>query len=264
MRVGLEAEGDEGPGVSMRWVWMSMIGLDLVLAGALVGPEVRVWVWVAAIVADLAAAAIGASNEAWDLAPGHFSERHGLFVIIALGESLILGASAIAGDVRSTDLVLTAGAALLVACLLWWTYFGWLKEALEEAFAATSLAERGPAARDAYSFGHFPLIGGIIGFAVAVEEMLLHPDRPADGAVIAALAVGLGLFVGCSAASYWRVSRTVLTARLAIAAATVAAVALAGRLDPMWPLLVAATGLLAIVLVEERTHRSRESTVELE
>jgi low temperature requirement protein LtrA len=263
VRVSTEADADR-PGISMRWVGTSMIGLALVLAGALVEPGPRVWVWVAAIAADLFAAALGGSSESWDLAPGHFSERHGLFVIIALGESLILGASAISGEERGAELVLTAGASLLVACLLWWTYFGWLKEATEKAFAATTLAERGPAARDAYSFGHFPLIGGIIGFAVAVEEILLHPDEPAEAAVVVALAVGIGLFVGCSAAAFRRVTGVLLVERLVIAAVTMLAIGALGSLDPIWPLLAAAAGLLAIVLVEERTHRSHETALELD
>jgi low temperature requirement protein LtrA len=263
VRVGLEVD-DGAPGVSMRWVWMSLVGLALVLAGGFVDADVRVWVWIAAIAADLLAASIGASDEEWDLATGHFSERHGLFVIIALGESLILAASAIAADERSADLVAASGASLLVACLLWWTYFGWLKEALEHGFAATSTADRGATARDAYSFLHFPLIAGIISFAVAVEEILLHPERPAEPEVVAALAVGIALFVGCSAASCWRVTGTVLVPRLAITAAIVAAVALLGSLDPVWPLLAVAAGLLILILVEERTHRSSASAVTID
>ncbi|MEZ5137601.1 MAG: low temperature requirement protein A [Acidimicrobiales bacterium] len=262
VRVGLEAA--EGPSISLRWVWTSLVGLGLVLVGALVGPDARPWVWLAAIVADLLAAGVGAASDEWDLAAGHFSERHGLFVIIALGESLILAASAIAGEDRSGHLVATAGAAILVACLLWWTYFGWLKEALEEGFAASSTAERGPMARDAYSFLHFPLIGGIIAFAVAVEEVMVHPDEPASARVIAALAVGVGLFVGCSAASHRRITGTLLTARLAIAAPTLVAIVALGGLVPVWPLLAAAVGLLAIVVVEERTHRPDRSSVTFE
>ena len=126
------------------------------------------------IAVDLTAAALSNRNAVWDLNPSHFSERHGLFVIIALGESMIVAGTAVAAEERATDLVLVAGASLTVACLLWWTYFGWLKEAMEEAFLETPAEEVGPVARDAFSLTHFPLICGIIGFAGGTESVFHH------------------------------------------------------------------------------------------
>jgi low temperature requirement protein LtrA len=255
VRVDQERAEGSGAGISMRWVRVSLVGLVVVLAGGFVDPDVRPWIWLLAIVVDLVAASLAGGNAEWDLNPAHFSERHGLFVIIALGESLMVAGTAVAGDERSTDLVVAAGASLLVACLLWWTYFGWLKDVLEHGFAQAEPSQIGPLARDAYSLGHFPLICGIIGFAVAVEEILLHPERAADGAVIASLAVGIALFVGSTALAFWRVTGQVLTARLVITAVTVAAVTLLASADPVWPLLAVAAGLLAIIGAEERHHR---------
>ena len=97
------------------------------LLGAFVDPPARNWIWLLAIAADLAAAA-RASRGQWDIAPAHFSERHGLFVIIALGESLIVAAAAVSAEPRTAALVVDTVGALVVAGLLWWTYFGWLKE----------------------------------------------------------------------------------------------------------------------------------------
>ncbi len=156
------------PGV-VRWVGLSTIGLVLVLVGAVVDPTVRPWVWLLAILADLVAAVIAGRNTTWDLNPAHLSERHGLFVIIAIGESLIVAGTAVANDERSLQLAAAAFAAIIVACLLWWTYFGWLKDALEHLYAAAPPERNGPLARDAFSLGHFPLIGGIVGFAVATR-----------------------------------------------------------------------------------------------
>lgn len=160
-----------------------------------------------------------------------------------------------AEDPRTVDLIATAGVSLLVACLLWWTYFGWLKEVLEERFSEADPAQIGPIARDAYSLSHFPLICGIIGFAVAVEEIVLHPDRPAEPAVIASLAVGIALFVGSSALAFWRITGQVLTARLVVTAVTVAVVALLAGAHPVWPLAAVAVGLLAVIGLEDRHHR---------
>ena len=73
-------------------------------------------------------------------------------------------------------------------------------------------------ARDSFSLGHFPLVCGIIGFAVAVEEIVHHPAPRPSGEVVAALGVGIWLFVGLSALLYWRAPATCWSARLVILA----------------------------------------------
>jgi low temperature requirement protein LtrA len=177
----LVVEGDAANRTAAtRWAGASVVGLVLVLAGALLDPGLRSWAWLAAIIADLAAATLaGRRGATWSLHPSHLAERHGLIVIIALGESLIVAGTAVAGEAISPGLLATVGAAIVVACLLWWTYFGWLKEALEHRFAAVAPDDRGALARDAFSLAHFPLIGGIVGFAVAIEETVAHPDSRA-------------------------------------------------------------------------------------
>ena len=67
--------------------------------------------------------------------------------------------------------------AVAVACLLWWSYFGWLKEELERALAERTGPRRSVLARDAYSMLHFPLIGGVIAVAVGIEAMVAHPSE---------------------------------------------------------------------------------------
>lgn len=200
VRVELERV-DADHSVVVIWTALSSIGLALVLVGAVVDPSFRPWFWLLAIVADLVAAASAGKGASWDLNPAHLAERHGLFVIIAIGESLIVAGTAVANDERSWALASAAVAAILAASLLWWTYFGWLKEALEERFAGAPVDRLGTLARDAFSLAHFPLIGGIVGFAVAIESIASHPDEPAPAAVTASLGLGVALFVACSALS---------------------------------------------------------------
>jgi low temperature requirement protein LtrA len=249
VRVELERVGASHSGV-VTWAGFSAIGLVLVLVGAIVDPGVRPWVWLLAILADLLAAARAGRNTTWDLNPAHLSERHGLFVIIAIGESLIVAGTAVANDERSLALGAAAAAAILVASLLWWTYFGWLKDALEERYAAAPPERMGPLARDAFSLAHFPLIGGIVGFAVALEEIGLHPDEPAPAAVLASLGIGVALFVASSALSLRLCGGHLLVPRLAILAVMVLAIVLVAPLPPVWPLLVVAGALFAIVWIE--------------
>jgi low temperature requirement protein LtrA len=248
IQVAVDRE-DADHSVSRTWLTISAVGLLLVLVGGAVDPSLRPWVWLAVVAADVLAA-VGASDAVWDLDARHFSERHGLFVIIALGESLIVAGTVFAGEERTADLVVAAGLAVTVVCLLWWTYFGWLKEQLEHHFSAVAPEQLGVAARDAFSLQHFPLICGVIGVAVAIEEIALHPGEPQPGEVIAALVVGIGLFVGASAGSYRRLSGVLLVPRLVTLAVTLAlTVAVAGA-DPAVPLAVVAAGLLAICVLE--------------
>jgi low temperature requirement protein LtrA len=240
-----------------------------VLAGAFVDPPARNWIWLAAIGADLLAAGSGAGGDGrdWDIRPAHFSERHGLFVIIALGESLIVAATAVSAQERTWELMSDVIAALVIVCLLWWTYFGWLKEAAEEGLAAAPSTKIGPLARDAFSLGHFPLVCGIVAFSVAVEEIVHHPAHAPSGAIVAALGVGVTLFVGSSAFAYWRTSGHVLMPRLVILAITMAALALVSSSEPIWLLVVVAVGLLAIATIEARlglgarSHDDQESGI---
>jgi low temperature requirement protein LtrA len=251
VRVEMERAGADHAAV-YRWAGASLVGLVLVLVGALIDPGARTWVWLAAIGADFAAATIAGREASWDLNPAHLSERHGLFVIIALGESLIVAGTAITGSELTPALMTAVGAAVVVACLLWWTYFGWLKEALEHRFAAADPRRLGPLARDAFSLAHFPLIAGIVGFAVAVEETVLHPGDPMTGPVLAALGVGVALFVASSALSLRVLGGPVLWARLLGLAVLAVGLAITAAISPppIVPFGVVAASVLGIVLAE--------------
>jgi low temperature requirement protein LtrA len=251
VRVEMEREGVDHAAV-YRWAGGSLVGLALVLIGALVEPGLRSVVWLAAIAADFAAATAAGRQTVWDLNPAHISERHGLFVIIALGESLIVAGAAIAGAELTSGLVLSVGAAIVVACLLWWTYFGWLEDDLEHRFASAPAERLGPLARDAFSFAHFPLVCGIVGFAVAVEETVVHPNDPMTGPVLAAMGVGVSLFVASSALSVWRLGGPVLKARLMALVVMALGLVVVGTAapPPVVPLGIVAAVLIAVVSVE--------------
>jgi low temperature requirement protein LtrA len=251
LQVGVDRErADASHTVVIVWTALSTIGLVLVLAGAVADPSLRSWFWLLAIVADLVAAAWAGRGASWDLNPSHLAERHALFVIIAIGESLIVAGTAVASDERSWALASAAVVTILVASLLWWTYFGWLKEALEHRYAAAPPERLGPLARDAFSLAHFPLIAGIVGFAVAIESIAAHPDVPAPAAVMASLGIGVTLFVACSALSFRLLGGRILVPRLLILPAMLGLIALVASMQPVWPLAVVAAALLGIVLIE--------------
>ena len=94
---------------------------------------------------------------------------------------------------------------------------------------------------------------GIIGFAVAVEEMVHHPDALPPGEVVAALGVGVALFIGSSAFAYWRTCGRVLVARLVILVVLELGLWLVASNDPVWPLAITAIGLFTIAVIENGT-----------
>ena len=255
VRIDLEQERG-GVATVQRWAAASSLGLLAVLAGALVDPPARNWLWLLAILLDLAAAGFASRGKVWDLSPAHVSERHGLFVIIAIGESLIVAGTAVAGDERTAELVAAGAAALVGASLLWWMYFDWFKEALEHDLARAAPTELGGLVRDAYSLGHFPLIFGIIGYAVAVEEIMLHPNEPAPRSVLVALAGGVALFNLSTVFAYWRLRRQLLATRLAVTTIIAVVVAAFPSWPPFWPLVAVAVGLLILAVLEGDPSRS--------
>jgi low temperature requirement protein LtrA len=117
-----------------RFAVLSLGGLAAVAAGGVVGgEEARAWWWAAAVVLDVAAAVGAGTAEGWDIRPEHFGERHGLFVIIALGESLIVAAAGLTGAERTAQTVAVAILAVATTGGLWWSYFVSAKPALDHA-----------------------------------------------------------------------------------------------------------------------------------
>ena len=133
------ASGDEAQHAAVRKFFLvSVSGLAAVIAGAALGGVALFWLWGLAIVLDIIAAAIGGQSAGWKLNPDHFVERHGLIVIIALGESLIVAAAGLAGGTRTASLVGIGALAVAISCAFWWSYFSSVRGRLEEALVSRS------------------------------------------------------------------------------------------------------------------------------
>ena len=190
----------------------SLLSAPLWVAGGIVDAEALRWVlWLGALGLDLAAPLLtywlpGAGRtpmSQWQIEGAHFGERFQLFVIIALGESVVL-AGATASD---TGLSLGVVAALLLAFLsstaLWWLYFGQAAGTVLERIRAATAEERGQIGRDIYTYLHLPIIAGIVLVAVGDELVIAHPtDDLSNAGALAALggpAVFLGGLMACAA-----------------------------------------------------------------
>jgi low temperature requirement protein LtrA len=233
---------------------LSLSGFAAVLLGGYLGGAAQYWLWGIAIVLDIVAAMISVpkTEEGMRIYPDHFSERHGLFVIIALGETLIVAGSGVAGEMWTGSLLTIAILAVGITCGLWWSYFHLAQPALEHAFAGSRNAARGQMARDVFSLLHFPMLLGVIAFAYAIEEVVSHPDEPLSVASRLALGLGLTLFAGGMVAAMWLATGTILWARTIILAVTFAAILLVSGVMPQVTLMIAFVGIVAIDLLEQK------------
>jgi low temperature requirement protein LtrA len=221
---------------AVRWVlWLGALGLDLV------APLVTYWL-----------PGVGATAMSqWQIEGAHFGERFQLFVIIALGESIIL-AGATASD---TGLSLEVVAALLLAFLsstaLWWLYFGQVSGRVFERIRGATAEERGQIGRDIYTYLHLPIVAGIVLVAVGDEFVIGHPTDPLhDSGALVALG-GPALFLAGLMACAARIGQAQSTPRAVAVIALLAAVPLAADADG----LVASgvlTALLAALVVAEQ------------
>ncbi len=239
LQLRLQAGTRENARAFYAWIGGSVFGLAAVVVGGLVDSPGREIFWGAAVALDVLAAARAGRGQ-WRIHAAHFAERHGLIVIIALGESLIAGGVALSGLDRDGAFAVGTIAAVAAVCALWWIYFGLAKETMEEHLEATSLEDSGRVARDVYSFGHLPIIAGVIGMAVGIEDVLAHADEALGGEALVALILGVCLYLGGVAFGVYRSGRRSLAPWLAAAAVAIVVVAAAAQ---------ASTGLVALVAV---------------
>ncbi len=199
---------------------LSLSAAVLVLIGGYFDGEIRGAVWVAALVIDLVSAA-NSSKATWEIDAAHFAERNGLFIIIALGESIVAIGVGASGAERDASLVFTLLLAFAGAAAMWWSYFDRAQLAGERYLAAASPKERGMFARDAYSILHFPIVAGIVLYAVAVEEVVAHPDEHLVAGFRFALAAGMSMVLLAMVAANYRATRRIPVERLVAAAALI-------------------------------------------
>ena len=235
----------EDPGLRHAVVGLAAstaVGVAILLAGSMVHGDARLAVWAVALVLDMGGPLV-IDTSGWRLVPGHFAERHGLIVIVALGESIVaIGVGAAAGVDAGVIIAAVLGMAVAGAC--WWTYFDVVSFA-----AAARLVEihdlkvRNGLARDAFSYLHLPLVAAIVLVALGMKTTLAHVDEALAWEPAVALVGGASLFLLGNVAFEARALGTLGRGRLATAVVLLPLIPIARE--------VAATvtvGLVAVVL----------------
>ncbi len=236
---------------------VSIAGLVAAIIGGIVGGELQYWLWGLTILLDVIAASVGASSEGWNLHPRHFAERHGLFVIIALGETLIVAAAAASEEVWEINLLSVSAVAVGITSVLWWLYFFRIKDRLEHAMAHVKGGVQSSLGRDVFSLLHFPMICGLIIYAYAIEEAMLQPTGPMTVQGRMALATGTILYSLSIVLCYWRAIGKIMWWRIVFTLAMAGVVVWCKETDVFYTLLICFTGLLMLCLLEEKIQNDK-------
>jgi low temperature requirement protein LtrA len=225
------------------------LGVGLIVAASFADGYLQGALWVLALLLDMGEPYLFGA-EGWRLAPGHFAERHGLIVIIALGESIVaIGV----GAETSVDAGVVAAAVLgtVVAAGLWWLYFDVVARVAERRLTlAAPGREQNTIARDSYSYLHFPMVAGIVLAALGMKKTLGDVSEPLKLVTATALLGGTAVYLLAHVAFRLRNIRTLNVQRLLVAGLLVALVPLGVALPALATLAVLAAVLVALIAYE--------------
>ncbi|WP_266170593.1 low temperature requirement protein A [Dyella subtropica] len=201
----LWAMGRDAPAANRRniiriAVWLSCSGVFWLIGGSL-GGEIRFAFWVVALTIEYLGPAayfyvpgLGRSSTAeWDVEGGHLAERFSLFVIIALGESVVVTGSSFAQTARQADTIFAFAVAFLGCVAMWWIYFDLAADRASHAIRHSS--DPGRTARLGYTYLHLLIVAGIVVSAVGDELSLSQPHARCDIASVAVLIGGPALYL---------------------------------------------------------------------
>jgi low temperature requirement protein LtrA len=180
----------------LRLVPLNLVSALLVLAAVVVEGTAAYLLWAAAFACEwftplLAVAGTGGFR----IAPAHFVERHGLVMIVALGESIVaigIGAADLPVDLAVAGVAVLG---LLLAGCLWWAYFGGDDTRAEHALAAVPTEARGWVAIQAFGYCHLGMLLGVIAMAAGLKDAIGHAFDPLDLAHALMLSGGAALFL---------------------------------------------------------------------
>jgi low temperature requirement protein LtrA len=225
------------------------VGVSLLIAASFADGALQGALWALALLLDMGEPFVFGS-EGWKLAPRHFVERHGLIVIIALGESIVaIGAGAEVGV--DAGVVAAAVLGMALAAALWWLYFDIVALVAERRLShAARGREQNEIARDSFSYLHFPMIAGIVLVALGLKKTLGDVEEPLKLVPAVATLGGTALYLLAHVAFRWRNVHRFNGARLLCALAMLALIPAATELPALATLAIVTAALAALIAYE--------------
>ena len=262
-------------GMVVQLLGWNMLGALLGLVGALFFADVLAWWWLASFVVAVVLprlvrirsldSSADDGTPTFELVPGHFVERHGLMLLIALGESVLAIGVGLGTGVESIGLarILFAAISLLLAATLYWAYFGVGEDARAEAALDALPGDRAQAAGlAAYGYAFWVVLFGIVLSAAGLHHALVHPTHPLRWEHAAQLCVGVGLYWVGLGLFRLALGRPDVLPRVT-GGAVLAAVTVVGALGSgLLALLCLLVGSASLVLIETRRADPPDGAVE--
>jgi low temperature requirement protein LtrA len=247
-------------GAVLRFAPTAILGASLlVLAGFLEGDE-RIAVWVVALAIDYVGPAVIGGGRGWRIAPEHFAERHGLIILIALGESIIaIGVGA--GFQLETGVIVAAALGIVVVSALWWLYFDVAAIFARRRLMEARGVEQARLARDSYSYFHLPMVAGIVLFALGLKVTLGHVGEALETVPAVGLCGGAALYLLAHIAFLFRTTGRVFRRRT-IGGVALLALVPAALAIPALAALAAVSAVCSLVVAYEAI-RHREDRVQV-
>jgi low temperature requirement protein LtrA len=242
----------DDPGLR-RAVWgllaSTAVGVGLLVAASFADGTLQGALWALALALDMGGPLL-IDPAGWRLEPGHFAERHGLIVIIALGESIVaIGVGAEAGV--TAGVVVAACVGMAIAAALWWLYFDIVALVAERRLSNASAGrERNTIARDSFSYLHLPMVAGIVLVALGLKKTLEHVEDPLKVVPATALLGGAAMYLLAHVAFRYRNVHRFSWQRLIAAVLLVALLPAATELSALTTTAIVGALLAALIAFE--------------
>ncbi|MFJ9344206.1 low temperature requirement protein A [Streptomyces sp. NPDC101733] len=236
-----------------------LVSGPLLVAGAFLDGGARIGLWALAAAVDLVAPRLTRRNMVrLNLDPGHLAERFGLFVMIALGESIVaVGAPVATSPELGTGSLTAVAVAFVLVCTLWWVYFHLAASAVRHGLETAAV--RADVARQVLSYGHLSLIASIIAVAVGMAEAVAHPGERLSPGVGALLYGGCALYLATFGYTRRRLFGSWSVTRPVTAAVVLVLLPAALLLPALAALALLAAVVTGLNLVEMRLARAGRS-----
>ncbi|MHA6621757.1 low temperature requirement protein A [Pseudonocardia sp. DLS-67] len=255
-------------GQVLRFLPSMLAGTILLLIASQTTGATQTWLWFAAIAADYLGTLLAGSK--WRMrSASHFAERHGLIIIVALGESIVAIGVGVAHLPISWPIIAASALGLVVAGAMWWAYFDVTALVIERALAAADGERQIKLGRGGYTFLHLPMIAGIILMSLGLKKVLGYVGGeeghtvadPIYGLPLAALYGGAALYLLGHVGFKWYLTRSVNLERLVVAVVLLVLIPLVSMLPALVSLAVLAAVLTALIGFE--TFRYAEQRREI-
>jgi low temperature requirement protein LtrA len=228
------------------------VGVSLLVAASFADGVLQGGLWALALALDMGGPWV-IDSSGWKLVPGHFAERHGLIVIIALGESIVAIGVGAENEVDA-GVVVAATLGIAVAGALWWLYFDIVALVAERRLAhAAEGRERNEIARDSFSYIHFPMVAGIVLVALGLKKTIEHVDDPLELVPAVAMLGGCALYLLAHVAFRWRNVHRFSAQRVLAAALLAGFIPVAVEIPALVTLAFVAAAL-AVLIAYETVH----------